>query len=218
MGRVGLACMVLVLGRSASAQDRCPNSQYLPQLTISDVQNPAVPVIDRWQVLFRDVPISDAQLAALAHDDPMIELTREEMDLRGSWVYVGLATAALGAIVSSLGWYLYGANESRPEDDRIPLGLTLAMGLGGVVVGAGGLVMVTESVQRPLEPHLAPTPSHRMTRDQIRALVTVVNEQLYLEICEAADDASQATAPAPEIAPAPETAPPTEPAPPTTAK
>lgn len=209
-GRVLLACAVFAVAGRASAQDRCPNSQYLPQLTISEPQNPAVPVIDRWQVLFRDVPISDAQLAALAHDDPMIELTREEMENRGSWVYIGMATAAVGAIVSSVGWYLYGANESRPEDDRMPLGLTLAMGLGGVVVGAGGVVLVTESVQRPLEPHLAPTPTHRFSREQVRALVAAVNEQLYLEICEAADDAakspSKAVAPTvekPSVPPAP---------------
>jgi hypothetical protein len=204
---VAWACALSLAAVPARAQERCPNAQYLPQLTISEVQNPAVPVVDRWQVLFRDVPISDAQLAALAHDDPMIDLTREEMDGRGSWVYLGLATAALGAIVSSVGWYLYGANESRPANDRLPIGLTLAMGLGGVVVGAGGTIMVTEAVQRPLEPHVAPTPIHRLTRDQVRALVTAVNEQLYREICEAADDAKVAP-PRPEPPEPPEPPPP----------
>ena len=200
--RAALVCLVVTAGGSAQAQHRCPESAYLPQLTISEIHDPAVPVIDRWQVLFRDVPISDAQLAALARDDSMIDLTRAEMETRGSWVYIGLATAAVGAIISSVGWYLYGANENR--DDGLPIGLTLGMGLGGVVVGAGGVVLVTEAVQKPLEPHLAPTPSHRLTRDQVRALVAAVNEQLYREICAAADASSAPASPTPPAAaPAP---------------
>jgi hypothetical protein len=200
--RIAWTFLALFAARGAQAEERCPNSQYLPQLTISEAEDPAVPVIDRWQVLLRGVPISDAQLAALAQDDPAIRVTREEMEARGSWVYVGLATAAVGTIISSVGWYLYGANEKQPEDSRVPLGLAMAMGLGGVAVGAGGVLLVTESIQRPLEPHLAPTPSHRLTRDQVRALVAAVNHQIYLEICEAAHASQKSLPPPPEEPPA----------------
>ena len=79
----------------------CPAAKDLPQLAISKIEDPAVPVIDHWQVFWDDVPLSDAQVALLAKDEALIEMTREEMEDRGTWVYIGLGTAAAGTAVSS---------------------------------------------------------------------------------------------------------------------
>jgi hypothetical protein len=174
--------VALFFSRGVAAQPPCPAAAHLPQLTIDQLDNPAVPVIDEWQVLLRGVPISDAQLAALALDDVAIDLTRSEMEGRGTWVYVGMLIAAGGAIISSVGWYLYGSDQGN-----VPTGLSLGLALGGFVVGGGGVLLVTQSVQRPLEPHLAPTPAHRLSREEARRLVAVVNQQLFAEICRAAE-------------------------------
>ena len=187
MTRAGLWCgtwaALALSATSAAAQRPCPSAAHLPQLTIDEIRDPAVPVIDRWQIFWRNVPLSDAQLAMLAQNDPLIELTREEMGQRGSWVYMGMLAAAAGTAISCVGWVLFG------QETNLPQALTLGMALGGLGVGAGGVFLVTESIQAPLEPHLAPTPRHRLTREQARQLVATLNRRLYEEICEAADAA-----------------------------
>jgi hypothetical protein len=164
----------------AAGGQRCPAAQYLPQLTIDTIHEPAVPVLDTWQILWGDVPLSDSQLAMLAHDDVFIDRTRAEMQSRGVWVYLGTILAATGTALSSAGWVLYG-------QDELSQSVTLSIAMGGVLLGALGLVTVTQFVQTPLEPHLAPVPEHRLTRDEARDLVARVNRQLYREICEAAE-------------------------------
>jgi hypothetical protein len=181
--RTWCVSMVLIaLARPAWSQVQCPNAEYLPQLTIDTVRNPAIPVIDDWQVLWRDVPLSDVQVAALAQNDSMIDLTRSEMAVRGTWVYIGMLVAVAGAVVSSVGWYLLGNDKSS-----LPRSVGFSMALGGIIVGGGGVLAVTESIQRPLEPVLAPTPVHRLTREQTRELVTTINRRLYDEVCAAVE-------------------------------
>ncbi len=170
----------LALPRVAAAAQLCPAAQYLPQLTIDTIRDPAVPVVDSWQIFWEDVPLSDAQLAMLARDDTLIDKTRDEMQSRGVFVYLGTILAASGTALSSAGWILYGR-------DDLSQGVTLPLALGGVLIGMAGLITVTRSIQQPLEPHLAPTPEHRLSRAEARALVARVNQRLYQEICEAAD-------------------------------
>jgi hypothetical protein len=165
----------------ARADDRCPAARNLPQVNIDRVENPAVPIVDSWQILFGDVPLSDAQLAELAKDDPAIDLTRSEMQTRGTWVYVGMLTGALGAAISCAGWLLFG------QQGQVKDSVSLPMALGGLAMGAGGMLLVTSSIQTPLEPHLAPTPRHRLSREEARRLVTIVNQRLFDDICQAAD-------------------------------
>ncbi len=205
LGCARAVCLVAAastIAGAARAEHLCPAAQHLPQLTIDRVDRPAVPVFDDWQVLLRGVPISDAQLALLAGEDLFIDRTRVEMERRGTWVYIGMLIAATGAIVSSVGWYLYGSGENS-----VPSAVSLGMGLGGVVVGGGGVLLVTDAIQRPLEPHLAPTPAHRLTREETRRLVALVNQRLYQEICTAAGLALP-TPPPPPPPPPPESQPP----------
>ncbi len=169
---------------SAHAQAPCPNAADLPQLTIDEVRDSAVPVVDHWQIFWDNVPLSDAQLAVLARNDGLIERTHEEMERRGMWVYIGMLTAAVGAATSSAGWTLFG-------QDKLDQSVTLTMGLGGLLLGGGGVLLVTESIQKPLEPHTAPTPRHRLTRDEARALVAQINQQLYERVCRAASAVSE---------------------------
>lgn len=184
-------CTVLVVAgpafaAGASEPALCPDSQFLPQLTIYDLVDPALPIVDRWQVFLEDeVPLSDTQLAALAGDDALVDELHTGMAARGTWVYVGMLTAASGAAVSSVGWSLFG-------QDRLSQSVTMPLAIGGLLVGLAGVLLVTESVQRPLEPYLAPTPRHRFSRDDARALVTRINSRLYREVC-AGVRASQAS-------------------------
>jgi hypothetical protein len=94
----------------------------------------------------------------------------------------GLGVAALGTAVSSVGWVLYG-------QDQISQGVTLPLGVGGLLVGLAGVLFVTHSIQRPLEPFTAPTPEHRLTRQEARELVAIVNRRLHIDICAAAKKA-----------------------------
>ena len=87
-----------------------------------------------------------------------------------------MGVAAAGTAVSSAGWVLYGQNE-------LSQGITVPMAAGGLLLGMLGVLMVTESIQRPLEPLVAPTPSHRLTRDEIRALVEQINTRIVADIC-----------------------------------
>jgi hypothetical protein len=167
----------------ARADERCPAAEFLPQLTIDKINEPVIPVFDNWQIFWGNVPMSDAQVALLAGDDSFIDRTNAEMQSRGSWVYTGMMMAAGGTALSSAGWVLYGQN-------KLPQGATLSLALGGLALGVAGLITITEFVQTPLEPHLAPTPTHRLTRDEARELVSRINDRMYREICEAAGAAS----------------------------
>lgn len=180
----------LICARPVGAQVVCPTAEELPLLTIDRIEDPAVPVVDEWQVMFSGVPISDAQIAALGRDDPMIDITRAEMEHRGTWVYVGMAIAAAGTALSSAGWVIFGQN-----DGSVPEAVSVAMAIGGILLGGAGTLLVTESIQSPLEPHLAPTPRHRLTRDQVRLLVARTNQRFFTSICHAVERAAQAKAP-----------------------
>ncbi len=175
-----------LLGRGVLATEpwRCPAAEHLPQLTIDTVHDPALPVVDDWQVFFGATPLSDYQLAMLAGNDVLIDRTRAELEARGSHVYAGTLMAAAGMIAASFGWVLFG-------QDKLAPGKTLPLAIGGVGLAALGLYTITASLETPLEPLLAPTPRHRLTREEVRRLVTAVNHQLYRDICKASA-ASQA--------------------------
>lgn len=162
---------------SAAAGPPCPAASNLPLLTINEIESSVIPVIDKWQVLWRGVVLSDAQVARLAGDEALIAKTHEEMKDRGTWVFVGMGTAAAGAAVSSAGWVLYGQNE-------LSQGITVSLAIGGLIVGIVGFLIVTQSIQSPLEPHLAPTPLHRITRDEMRRLVATINRTIFAGACQ----------------------------------
>ena len=174
---VSFLCMlgVLALGTPAYASF-CPAHKDLPLLTIDHITESAVPVYDNWQVMWNGVPMSDAQVAELSGVGPMIDRTRAEIDRRGFWVYMGLIGAAVGAAVSGAGWMLQGRKSAEPE-------VTLTMGLGGLALTFGGFLMVSDTIQSSFEPHVAPTPRHRITRDEMQGLVAAINNTLYGQIC-----------------------------------
>jgi hypothetical protein len=171
---------------SAAESELCPAAKSLPQLTIDKIQDPAIPVIDQWQVLWGSVPLSDYQVAELGGEDALIDRTRAEINARGTWVYVGALMAATGAAVSSFAWMLFG-------QDKQPQTVTLPLAVGGLALGALGVLTITEWVQTPLEPLIAPTPEHRLTREEIRSLVARINQKMYRDICKASDDAREPT-------------------------
>lgn len=162
----------------ARADATCPHAKHIPQLTIDVVEKSPVPVWDNWQILFDGVPVSDWQVAKMASQDWAVDLAETELEDRGTWVYMGMLIGAAGAVVSATGWVLYGQGSEHVADS-----VALGMGLGGLALSAGGVLWVTESIQRPVEPFLAPTPRHRLTRDQARQLVAAVNRRLWDEIC-----------------------------------
>ena len=140
-------------------------------LTIDERIPSPVPLLDDWQVLWGDVPISDWQLARLAADDVLSQELEQPLRQRGAWVYLGLVIAAAGTALSSTGWVLYG-------QDRLPQHLTLPLALGGILLGLGGMVVVTETIQGAFGPLTAPAPRHRLSRAQVRRLVVRVNDRL----------------------------------------
>ena len=177
---VGGLC-VLAAVPAAAQNPACPDGANLPQLTIRQVDDEknVVPVIDGWQVFLDDVALSDAQLARMSGSETLIERTHEEMRDRGAWVYIGLGVSAFGTAVSSAGWVLYGQNNPTGVSQSI----TLTMAIGGVVVGLLGVLSVTEAIQRPLEPHLAPTPQHRLTLREVEQLIAALNERIRKRAC-----------------------------------
>jgi hypothetical protein len=181
MSLVALTLSVaLAAGPAAHVEgELCPEAKNLPLLTIDRVQDPALPVVDQWQVFWGTMPVSDYQLAELSGEDTFIDRTRAEMVSRPSWVYLGTLVSAVGMAVSSFGWVLYGQGKQH-------VSVSLPLAIGGIVMGAGGMLVITESVQTPLEPLIAPTPVHRMTRDEVRGIVARVNQKLYKDICKAA--------------------------------
>lgn len=178
---LALGLIVGLLSAPVHAEQLCPAAKLLPTLTIDQIQDPAVPVDDRWQIFWDNVPISDAQLAQLSGEDPIIDMTREEMELRGPMVYLGLLVGATGAAVSSVGWLLLGGI----EQNKVAQTTSLTLALGGMAANVLGMLIMTDAIQRPLEPHLAPTPRHRISRSEVRRLVAQVNRRLYEQICAA---------------------------------
>jgi hypothetical protein len=61
------------------------------------------------------------------------------------------------------------------------------MAFGGLILGIIGVLGVTAAIQWPLEPFLAPTPAHRLTQEEARALVTAVNAKIFAKACGAAE-------------------------------
>ena len=170
-------CMVGVFLLSTPAYaSLCPAHKDLPLLTIDQLTTSSVPVYDDWQVMWNGVPMSDAQVAELSGVGPMIDRTRVEIEKRGFWVYLGLVGAAVGAAVSGAGWMLHGKKSAEPE-------VTLSMGLGGLALTFGGFLMVSDTIQSSFEPHVAPTPRHRITRSEMQGLVAEINNTLYGQIC-----------------------------------
>lgn len=170
-----IALMVAHPGMAA-AMPMCPAHKDLPLLTIDEITNSAVPVYDRWQVLWNGVSLSDAQVATLSGDGFLIDRTHEEMEDRGLWVYTGLATAGVGVAMSATGWTMLGRQTQSNE-------VSLGIAIGGLLVSVLGVLLVTETIQRRVEPHMAPTPRHRITREEMQIVVKNINNTLYGQIC-----------------------------------
>ncbi len=182
MTRIGNALFfvaVLTHYSAAYAQAPCPAARDLPQLTIDDLRAPWLPLYDNWQILFGDTPVSDAQLANFARDEMLQDAISAEMHNRPSRTYLGMGVTAAGTALSLVGAVLYGQN-------NLSNSITIPLAVGGLAVGITGLVLTTTAIQTPLEPYLAPTPKHRMTRDEARRIVAKVNERWHQDICKAA--------------------------------
>lgn len=182
MLKTGVVVVLMMAGPGALYAQGvpCPEAKNLPQLTIRSLQEPSVPVVDKWQVFLDDVVLSDAQVAELAGVDRYIDLTRYDMSVRGKRVFWSLVTSALGVASSSTGWVLFGKNElSRTT--------TLSIAVGGILVGVAGVLFAMETINDSLEPHLAPTPIHRISRPEMRELVAKVNHGIYRRICAASE-------------------------------
>ena len=154
----------------------CPAAAAIPQVTIDVVDGSGNRMPAGWQVLLDGVPLGEAQVAALARDDLMIERTMIDLDARGKWVFSGLVTAAVGVAISRI---IFGRNGAQRN-------LAFGAGLGGIVLGAVGMLIVTETVQSSLASHVAPTSRHRLSRTEMRGLVETINRRIYRRVCVAA--------------------------------
>ena len=172
----------LVIPSSGIAQTiPCPAAENIPRLTIDSIENPLVPVIDKWQVFLEGVPLSDIQVAQLANDEKMIQHANRGMINRGKWVFWSLASATVGVGVSATGWILFGKNELSRE-------LTLSMALGGILVGIGSVLLATDVIQMSLVPYVAPSSEHSISRREMRELVTRINHRFYKKVCSASHE------------------------------
>ena len=160
----------------AIAMPMCPAHKDLPLLTIDEITDSAVPVYDRWQVMWNGVALSDAQVAQLSGEGLLIDRTHEEMADRGLWVYTGLATAGLGVGMSATGWTMLGRGSASDN-------VTMGIAIGGILLSVVGVLVMTENIQRRVEPHVAPTPKHRLTREEMQVVVKNINNTLYGQIC-----------------------------------
>ncbi|MEL6547068.1 MAG: hypothetical protein AAFQ82_20750 [Myxococcota bacterium] len=151
-----------------------PNCQMVYPFVIDSVRDPALPVWDRWQFMRDGVPVSDSQVLAWSGGGPETERLNklvEDVQGRGSWIYTGLGVSAGGTAISSVGWLLYGQDNVNPT-------VSLAMGIGGIMIGVTGFLLVADSIQTPVEPFLAPTPRHRLSRAEGQSLVYKLNRKL----------------------------------------
>jgi len=48
--------VLVLLAMLAQDGRACPAAEFLPQLTIDRLDNPALPIMDEWQVFWGDVP------------------------------------------------------------------------------------------------------------------------------------------------------------------
>ena len=177
--RLGVTLLVALLiahPGMATAMPMCPAHKDLPLLTIDEIQSSSVPVYDKWQVMWNGVPLSDAQVATLSGDGRLIDRTHEEMADRGLWVYTGLATAGVGVATSATGWTMLGRQSAS---DTVSMGLAV----GGLLISVVGVLLMTETIQRRAEPHMAPTPRHRLTREEMQVVVKNINNTIYSQIC-----------------------------------
>ena len=183
--RYAFFLILFSLTANAAEPVRCPPAMALRQLTIEDITDNTMPVFERWQAFLGDVPLSDRQVVMLAGNDKLEERVSDELRSRGLWVYLGMGTAALGTAVSSAGWALYGQGSAKT-----PPSVTLPLALVGLAIGVSGVLWAMQSIQTPLEPHLAPTPKHRLTREEMGQLVAAINRNWYREICVAVETAN----------------------------
>ena len=177
--RLGVTILVALLiahPGMAMAMPACPAHKDLPLLTIDEIQNSPVPIYDNWQVMWSGVPLSDAQVATLSGDGHLIDRTHQEMEDRGLWVYTGLATAGVGVATSATGWTMLGRQSTKDE-------VSMGLAIGGLLVSVVGVLLMTETIQRRAEPHMAPTPRHRITREEMQVVVKNINNTLYSQIC-----------------------------------
>ena len=158
------------------AMPACPAHKDLPLLTIDEIHDSPVPIYDRWQVMWNGVPLSDAQIAVLSGDGHLIDRTHDEMEDRGLWVYTGLATAGVGVAASATGWTMLGRQSSSDV-------ASMSLAVGGLLVSVVGVLLMTENIQRRAEPHMAPTPRHRLSREEMQVVVKNINNILYSQIC-----------------------------------
>ncbi len=152
---------------NAPAEERC---EMIYPFIIDTVRDPAVPVWDRWQFMRDGVPVSDSQILLWANEVELELELADDVRGRGSWIYTGLGVSAGGTAVSSVGWLLYGQDNVNPT-------VSLAMGIGGILVGVAGFLLVADAIQTPVEPYLAPTPRHRISRAEGHALVYRLNRE-----------------------------------------
>jgi len=188
MGRlslsVGLSLVCLLCSISLRAETQiCPEAKDLPQFTLNVLENADFSLYDPWQITYDGVPMSDMQMTLFSKDDSVYEKVHKDMRNRGREVFFGMVTGALGTAVSSMGWVLYG-------QDQVSSTLSLSMALSGIVMSLAGTIFVSESIQVPLQPYLAPTPKHRFTRDEAREMVVRANKRLNQTICAASQKSS----------------------------
>jgi hypothetical protein len=176
-----LVLLSMLAQHIAYAGTLCPSAKNIPQLVIQEPEHSLVHTEENWQVFLDNTPISDMQLAELAHSHKHVQALQSELKNQTTWVYVGLGIMALGTALSSTGWALFGKNDTSPGQ-----GVSLSLGLGGIAVGLAGFVTTSHFIRAPMEPFMAPTPLHRLSREEVRTLVAIVNKRLYKDICAAA--------------------------------
>ena len=181
-----IGTFVLFLQRSnvQSKSLYCPEPKRLPQFTIDVIEERDFRLSDTWQILYDGTPISDIQLTNFAGHDLTHEKARKDMMLRGREVFFGMLTGALGTAISSMGWVLYG-------QDQVSSTMSLSMALSGIVLSLAGTIFVSESIQVPLEPFIAPTPKHRFSRAEARQMVFEANQRLNHKICMAVQNSTE---------------------------
>ena len=170
-------CLVCSLPLRA-AVDFCPEAKDLPQFTLTALEKADFSLYDPWQITYDGVPMSDVQMTLFSKDDSVHDKVHKDMRNRGREVFFGMVAGALGTAVSSMGWVLYG-------QDQVSSTFSLSMALSGIVVSLAGTLFVSESIQVPLQPYLAPTPKHRFTREEAREMVFKANRRLNRRICAA---------------------------------
>lgn len=152
-----------------------PPAQCTPvyPFVIDRAEESKLPLWDQWQVLRDGVPVSDLQLLQWAGEAEREEELSEELTGRGIWIYAGMGISAAGTAISSVGWLLYG-------QDNVDQAASLSLGIGGIVVGIAGLLVVSDRLQKPLQPYLAPSPRHRVSRREAQDLIYRLNRRYAL--------------------------------------